>query len=284
MFTSVLEGGQTRGDRPDAIVPWWSFGKTVLATAALAMVEQGALSLDGPLAGERYTQRQLLQHCAGLRDYGELPAYHQAVAAGEAAWTVPEMLARAEALPRAEPGSGWVYSNIGYLRVREMIEAAFGEPLEAALAALVLEPLGLGDVHLARRPADLAGAEMGRVYDPAWVYHGLLVGPLSSAARLMGGLVAGRLLSPSSLAEMRRGWPLPQYAGPVFAAPAYGLGVMVPRSADGWAMTGHSGGGPGSSLAVYAFEHRSTPRTVAVFVPSEKEGVAEAAVFDLGRA
>jgi CubicO group peptidase (beta-lactamase class C family) len=283
VFTCVIENGEAIGERANAVVPWWSYGKTVLAAAALALVEQGRLSLDAPISGAPYTLRQLLQHRAGLRDYGELADYHRAVAAGDPPWTAQEMLARAEILPRAAPGAAWAYSNIGYLRVRELIEHAFGGPPGAALEALVFEPLSVADVRLATRADDLSGVEMGRAYDPAWVYHGLLVGPLSSAAKVLDGLLAGRLLTPETLAAMRDGWPLPQFAGPVFAKPAYGLGLMVPETKAGWTMAGHSGGGPGSSVAIYAFEHRPVRRTVAVFAASEDQGAAELAAFELGR-
>ena len=47
-------------------VPWWSFTKLVLSTAALALVRDGVLALDGPLPGKPYTLRHLLQHRSGL--------------------------------------------------------------------------------------------------------------------------------------------------------------------------------------------------------------------------
>ena len=65
-----------------ARVPWWSFTKTVIAAGALALVRDGQLALDEPLANRPYSLRQLLQHRAGVTNYGELPAYHDAVARG----------------------------------------------------------------------------------------------------------------------------------------------------------------------------------------------------------
>jgi len=67
------------------IVPWWSFTKTVIAATALALVRDGRLALDTPLP-TGYTLRQLLQHRAGLPDYGPLRDYHAAVARHEDAW------------------------------------------------------------------------------------------------------------------------------------------------------------------------------------------------------
>ena len=53
------------------------FTKTIIA-AAVVLVQQARLSLDQPLANRRYTLRQLLQHRAGLAEYGDLAAYHAA--------------------------------------------------------------------------------------------------------------------------------------------------------------------------------------------------------------
>ena len=77
---AVVDGTVTVGDVADPPVPWWSFTKTVLAAAALVLVDAGRLTLDTPLAGQRYTLRQLLQHRAGVPDYGSLADYHDAVA------------------------------------------------------------------------------------------------------------------------------------------------------------------------------------------------------------
>ena len=92
----LLESGQVaRSEGGDLIVPWWSFGKTILAATALRLVEQQRLSLDRSLGA--YTLRQLLRHEAGLPDYGAIAAYHQAVTAGDAPWSIEELAARADA-------------------------------------------------------------------------------------------------------------------------------------------------------------------------------------------
>jgi CubicO group peptidase (beta-lactamase class C family) len=43
-----------------ALVPWWSYTKTVLAAAAFVLVSQNRVALDEPLTGGRFTLRQLL--------------------------------------------------------------------------------------------------------------------------------------------------------------------------------------------------------------------------------
>ena len=268
-----------------APVPWWSFTKTVLAAAALALVARGRLDLDVPVAGHRFTPRHLLQHRAGLPDYGHLPAYRDAVAAGDLPWARDLLLKRVRAGGLVfNPGQGWAYSNVGYLLVRELLEHAAGQQLGPVLNRLVFEPLGVTGVALAREPADLAATAWGNSagYHPGWVYHGLLIGPAGSAALLLHRLLSGALLPPPLLAEMLTTHPV---GGPIPGRPwqvaSYGLGLMVGVGAGGATCVGHTGGGPGSAAAIY----QSRPgRTAAAFAPDEDVSHVERRAMDLARA
>ena len=204
---AVVDGTVTVGDVADPPVPWWSFTKTVLAAAALVLVDAGRLTLDTPLAGQRYTLRQLLQHRAGVPDYGSLAAYHDAVANGHSPWPASELIDRVyKHAPGSEPGATWMYSNVGYLFVRQLIEHAEGKEIGDALTRLVLMPLGIANAGLARTPDDLIGTRWGnaRRYHPGWVYHGLMIGSPAAAALLLDRLLRGDLLSPASLRAMRQ--------------------------------------------------------------------------------
>ena len=223
--------------------------------------------------------RQLLRHDAGLRDYAELPEYFAAVERSDPPWTVAELLAQVRAdTPAYAPGIGWTYSNVGYLLVRQLIETAFGADLETALQALVFAPVGIGEVRLAREPADLAVSAWGNSlnYHPGWVYHGLLVGPPREAALWMHALMTGRLLPPHLLAAMldRRALDVPR-AGRPWGSAGYGLGVMIDIASPLGRSFGHSGEGPGSVCAVYHFPDCDPPRTVAAFAPDKDVGAVE---------
>ena len=78
----------------------------------------------------------------------------------------------------------------------------------------------------------------------------------------------GHLLSAPILEVMVRGYPLPAYAEPPWADPAYGLGLMVPATAAGMRVYGHSGEGPGSQIAVYGRAVGNLQRTVGVWMPT----------------
>jgi D-alanyl-D-alanine carboxypeptidase len=86
--TGIITAEATENPEPQSLVPWWSFSKTVLAAAALVLVDRRRLDLDAPIGGAPYTLRHLLQHTSGLPDYGPDPDYHRAVAAGESPWTI----------------------------------------------------------------------------------------------------------------------------------------------------------------------------------------------------
>ncbi|MBN9089415.1 MAG: beta-lactamase family protein [Reyranella sp.] len=265
----VVEGGaivHEEGDRSD--VPWWSVTKTVIAAAALVLVGEGRLDLDAPLPGRPYTLRLLLQHRAGLRDYGGVVAYKQAVARHEAAWPPEVMLERARAdQPAGEPGTAFGYSNIGYFFVREIVERAAGAPLGPALDRLVLQPLGIAGVRLATGRGELAPD-----YDSRWVYHGSLIGPLARAALFMDGLLSGRLLRPDLLTAMLERVPIGDLPEGLFwKSAAYGLGIAGGRAEAGPELIGHTGGGPGSTVAVY----RGSRRTAATFGRDEDQMTVE---------
>lgn len=263
-----------------ARVPWWSVTKPLIAAAALRLVERRRLDLDARLPGRGFTLRQALRHRAGLADYGGLPAYRAAVAAGEAAWSDAELFARLDPPPFA-PDRGWRYSNPGYLLVRRAIEAAFGGDLGDALAELVLAPLGLS-ARLARTRGEVPGL---RDYDPGWVFHGLVVGSVVEAAQALHGILSGALLKPDSLAEMRSwyavGGALP---GRPWRTCGYGLGLMLgtmqgARMRRPVYLEGHGASGEGSVGAVY--HDPASGRTAAAFLPGGDEGAAEAEVLRL---
>jgi len=262
-----------------SLFPWWSFTKTVLAIAALRLVEQGRLDLDAPRPGKPYTPRQLLQHRAGLPDYASLTAYQEAVAREESAWSRDSMMREAGAARlEFQPGMGWAYSNIGYMFVCDAVEEASGLPLATALSQLVFDALALPSVRLAAAPGDFEDViwpELRR-YDPRWVYHGCLIGTPVDAARLLHGLFSGQLLRSDTLNEMMKRHPLGgALPGRPWTDCGYGLGVMSGQVGETGSAVGHSGSGPFSANAVYHFPDGPQPVTVATFTHGSDEGPAE---------
>ncbi|MET4580276.1 serine hydrolase domain-containing protein [Ottowia thiooxydans] len=283
MFFSLISNGTpVQQEGHDVVVPWWSFTKTVLSATALSLVRDGLIRLDDTVPEGPFTLRQLLRHEAGLADYGELAEYHAAVAREDSPWSPDEMLQRLDASRlRYEPGAGWRYSNVGYMYVARLIERVTGLALEEALMQQALAPMGLSRVRVAKTQADLDGVHMGAAstYDPGWVYHGLLVGPLSEALIFLDRLMAGHLLSDSLLQEMQTartlGGPIP---GRPWTSPGYGLGLMQGGVDKGLTVCGHTGAGPGSVVAIYRCAYGTDTASCAVFREGPDEGSTEAEV------
>lgn len=262
-----------------SLFPWWSFTKTVLAMGALRLVEQGRLELDTPRPDKPYTLRHLLQHRAGLPDYGSLKTYHEAVARNDAPWSRQQLL-EAVGADRLlfTPGAGWAYSNVGYLLVREAIEETTGSSLETALRELVLAPAQATSTRLAMGSSDFQDVLWPGVqnYDPRWVYHGCLIGTPTDSAKVMHALVHGQILQRDSLSAMMERYELGgALPGRPWTACGYGLGLMSGQMGEVGRAIGHSGGGPGCVNAIYHFADAAVPITVAVFTDGADEGLAE---------
>ncbi len=281
--SAIVESGRiVASDGDDLVVPWWSFTKTLIAAAALALVRDGRLQLDDTVRGRRFTLRQLLQHRAGVPNYGGLASYHRDVAADREPWPVTELLRAVDAdTLRFAPGEGWDYSNVGSLLARHAIEAACGSDLDQALKRLVFAPLGVEGPRVALTRADLAEVTMGDVasYHPGWVYHGLAVGRVSDAALVLDRLLTGDLLPAPLKIAMCEAHPL---GGPIQGRPwqtaGYGLGLMIGAGRAQQHVLGHTGGGPGSVIAVYHCPARG--RTIAAFAPGEDENAVESFAFE----
>lgn len=265
---AVQVDGQDIAASSDALFPWWSITKSVLAAAVLRLVDQGRIDLDQRYGDKPYSIRQLLQHTAGLSTYGGA-AYHDAVASGEPAWSVEELLSRVQ--PERlifEPGQGWAYSNVGYLFVRQLIEREMNLDLNAALSELVFQPMGLQRTRIATTPADVTATYWGNSpnYDPRWVYHGLLIGPPSDAVRFLDGLLSDTFLSKKSRAEMLSAQALAENVeGRPWTRTGYGLGLMIGEVGEAGRVVGHSGGGPTSVSALYRFNDIPGLPIIAVF-------------------
>ncbi len=267
--------------------PYWSFTKTVIAAAALRLVEARALDLDARLAGQPYSLRQHLAHTAGLPDYGPFEEYQAAVANREAPWSrdrLLDMVLRNGLL--FEPGGGWSYSNTGYMVVRELIEETTAMPLGAVISDLICTPLGLSSIELSDTREQFARLHWTAAaeYDPRWVYHGCLTGTAPDASGLLHALVAGDVLRSDTLDQMLAGRVL---CGAIPGRPwtrcGYALGLMTGAMGGAGSAVGHSGRGLFSVTAVYHFPDAPDPLTIACFAEGTDEARVEFAAAMVAR-
>ena len=176
----------------------------VTTTAVLQQVERGALALDAPVArwlpafaaeGKgAVTVRHLLTHTSGLRPGLRL----------QPAWTgraAALALASGEQL-QSVPGERFVYSDINFIVLGELVRAVTAEELDRYAAREIFAPLGMIDsgfrpeptFHPRIAPTERVGDVLlrGMVHDPT--------------ARAMGGVAghAGLFTTASDLARFCR--------------------------------------------------------------------------------
>lgn len=283
MIKSIIRKSEIITDRNDKAVPWWSFTKTVVACAMLKFYEQGKVNLDDCLEGKNFTYRQLLQHTSGLKDYGALPEYHQAVERGDEPWSARELFDRLNANELMfEPGQGWSYSNIGYLYLKRELERIGNCDLATALNSTVFSPLNLNDVKLITTPKEFKELSLSKAdYDPGWCFHGLIAGTTTSAARLLHALSSFEIIKADTLSEMLSPYKLNVGVGDrPWRKPAAGLGLMMDYD-DDVDSYGHTGQGPESTIAIYHFT-KPEHITIAAFEETSDMAVVENVIAKTG--
>ncbi len=202
-----------------------SVAKAFSGAAALALVDQGVLSLDDTIA-QRLPQyekwgevrlRDLLAHRSGVPKFITHPAFAESVqAAPETPLPPAELISPVGEAPLAfEPGTEYRYTNTDNILVGLMIEQATGRPYEDVLRTEVYEPLGLTQTSLPR------GVELPEpfvhgydVTDPAapedvslllaagwaWAAGGIVSTP-AEMDRFVRGYVGGELFGPELVDE-----------------------------------------------------------------------------------
>jgi uncharacterized protein YbbC (DUF1343 family) len=183
----------------DTIFDLASLTKSVVtATSVMMLVEQGRLRLTdrvatyipefGRYGKQDITIRQLLTHVAGLRpDVDLTPEWQGYDRAIELA---------VEEVPTAPPGERFVYSDIGFFLLGDIVRRVSGTPLDVFVRQHLFEPLGMKDTMF-RPPERLRPriAPTERCAPLAWpcntpdapILRGIVHDP---TARRMGG-VAG---------------------------------------------------------------------------------------------
>jgi len=119
------------------------------ATSMMILVERGKVSLADPVAlyipefgkfgKERVTVEQLMTHRAGLPPDNEIADY-----VGK---TVDPMRQIYDLRPSYEPGTRFVYSDVGFIVAAEIVRRVSGERIESFARRNVFDPLGMKDTR-----------------------------------------------------------------------------------------------------------------------------------------
>ncbi|WP_227981262.1 serine hydrolase domain-containing protein [Nocardia spumae] len=233
--------------------------------------------VPGPRGGE-ITVRMLINHTSGLAEY--LPRAYPSLAAFPAlADTTPKSLddnrftrfrpaeliemgvsAPATGAPGSTPG---VYSNTNYLLLCELLESVTGIAAAKYITGNVIERAGLSGTELPDGP-DIAGPHALHyeswfgmidpprdysVYDMSWVGPAAsLISTVADLNRFFGLLLAGDIISRSSLALMQQTVPVISFEGKMIE---YGLGLhktTLPGHGTFWGHDGSVWGGGAISM------------------------------------
>ncbi|MCD0444167.1 beta-lactamase family protein [Glycomyces sp. A-F 0318] len=207
-----------------------SVSKSFTAMAVMILVEEGAIDLDGTVAGQlpgfamaddraaEVTVRQLLNQTSGFSDTSI------DVVDLEAAASLEEYVSRLgdDALA-ADPGTAYAYCNVNFDVAARLVEVASGQSFAAFMRERVFGPLGME--HSATRDEDvmpglgynsLFGLWIAREEAPGFIDDSGSGGIITSAADMGTWLISQgghgeQLVSPEGLQEMHTPSAIQEY-------------------------------------------------------------------------
>ncbi|MFI5183225.1 MAG: serine hydrolase domain-containing protein [Vicinamibacteria bacterium] len=197
----LADGPRRQAATADTVYGWWSMTKIFTAAAIFQLEEGGRLRLDDPVAkhlpffrvtypspySPEVTLRQLLNHSSGIPN--NVPALVGWIHHADAP-RLDQTAYIARVLPdysklAFEPGDHGEYTNLGYMLLGAVIEAASGESYEDYVRRHLLQPLGMGRTDFVYTEAMLADAATASHPSPSMesVLLPLLVSHWSSYVR-----------------------------------------------------------------------------------------------------
>lgn len=261
--------------RADSVLRIGSVTKQFTAAIVLLLAEDGKLSVDDRLSkffpdfprADEVTLRQLLTHTSGVSNFTRTMFTK---GEGRPDRTTKEMIDYIAGLKPPydfDPGTGWNYSNSGYMLLGAIIEQVTGKPFGTVLKERITDPLGLKDTKI----DDLSEIVPHRAHGyaritkdtPGFANADFLSMSVAAAAGAMrstaqdmlawnAALFGGKLLKPDSLKAMTTPAHLKDgrltslgrtsQDGP--PPSEYGFGLMMSRAGEP-STIGHGGSIPG---------------------------------------
>jgi D-alanyl-D-alanine carboxypeptidase len=292
---------------PDSRMLAASIGKSYVAATVLALESEGALARSDPvsryLEGRGWFDRlpnydtmtigQLLQHSAGLPDHVHTEAFGAAMAArmqtgGDALAPEAAIGFILDAEPLFPAGTGWAYTDTGYLLLGLVIEHVSGRPYDDLVTERLLTPLGLAATAPSNRRT-LSGLAVGYtvednpfgipprtmdmqgrlMWDPAMEWTG---GGLVSTSRDLAAwghrLFGGTAIPAPYLDSLLDGVGISPDAPGIL----YGTGVAIYADTPRGPVYGHGGWIPGY---VSSLRHYATPGVTIAFQINTDVGIVD---------
>ncbi|MGW7753654.1 serine hydrolase domain-containing protein [Streptomyces violaceusniger] len=240
-----------------------SVTKSFVATVVLQLVGEHRVALDAPVErylpgvvrghgndGRRITVRQLLQHTSGVPDILDYLTPREILEDPLAHHDTRDLVNIALAHPPTfKPGTGWRYSNTGYLLAGMLIEKVTGHTYGEEIRRRVIAPLGLRETYVPGDAPSIPGPHPRGYVRPGedaplmdiTEINPSVAGPSGSMIssgtdlnRFLDALV--RLLRPAQLRQMMNTRPTGNPDGR-----AYGLGLESGPLPCGGLSWGHTG-------------------------------------------
>jgi D-alanyl-D-alanine carboxypeptidase len=272
-----------------------SVTKTFVAALIVQLAQEARLGLDDPVVNwlpaagvdPRVTVRQLLDHTSGVYDFFSNSAIDGPLRSKPAATWTPERALSYVKKPYFEPGTGWHYSNTGYVLLGQVAEAVTGNSWASEIRARFLDPLRLTSAYVqgfeqtrstlsrgyrftstsrAAKAIDLTG-QTGVAPFRAVVSAAGAAGAVAASswdlARWTRALYGGSLLTPPALGAMLDVAATAKYR---YAVP-YGMGVQQ-YVMDGRTAYGHGGRLMGARAAIRYLPAEGV--TIAVVINTDR--------------
>jgi D-alanyl-D-alanine carboxypeptidase len=269
--SGVADRATGRSVPPDGRFRIASTRKAFEATVVLQLVGEHRMSLDDTVErwlpgvvrgngndGRRITVRQLLQNSSGVHD--DLPGYttpEEYLQQRYDVYTREQLVARAmNHRPDFAPGTGWAYSNTGFILAGMIIERVTGRSLRREVTDRIVRPLALhhttwpGTSPVLPQPHARAyqlfeGGELVDVTEQVPGDPDSVVSTTGDLGLFFRALLDGRLLRPAQLAEMKRTVEVNDDVGAIWPGGRYGLGLVSRPLPCGGVYWGHDGGDAG---------------------------------------
>lgn len=268
--------------------PVGSVTKTVTATIVLQLIGEGTagLTLDSTIDrwypdfpdASSITVRMLLNHSSGIAEGPSADQWVDLCSDPQRAWWTPdEQIEIAATQPMSfEPGTGFSYSNYGYIMLGRILEKVTGTDYATLVSTRILEPSGMSRSRIALDGAlappfshgytnfcaDLGPAADTFDWNLSWSWAaGAMVSTIDDLHRWGVALGEGRGITPELLDARQRDLARPS-DGSFPSWLGYGLGVFVETdpATNCVVSLAHGGDVPGYQAQVTAY-----PTSSAVF-------------------
>jgi len=253
-----------------------SMNKMFTAVAIAQLVERGKLSYDDPLSTylstdwlpreitEKIQLRHLLTHTSGLGSYFTDEFMNASRARFRTVDDYKPIVSK-ETLA-FEPGTGWSYSNTGFLLLGAVIEKVTGESYFDFVRVNIFKPAGMNDTDSYEMDRPVPNLAIGYTKRPDGWYNNILMhvvrgGPAGGGYSTVRDLLkfdqalrSGKLVSAESFQLLTS----PKNEA---GSPDYGYGFGISGTATD-RIVGHNGGFPGISADLKMYLDRGY--TIAV--------------------